>query len=194
MENIEAGDRVKVALGRETDGIVFDVSGGAKIVVAIVDRERGPVMRTVDHKDLTERTEDGPADKPAKAPPAPKPQSRLAQLGLSLGPLQDEARGRYRIGANIQGVLVTSVDPGSPAGDKLRPGDVIVQVQGGAVKTVDDVTKAVDAAAKSGKPVALIAHTIKGKGVSFMEDDNNWHYRAPTAEEVVKARKELGLT
>lgn len=46
----------------------------------------------------------------------------------------------------------------------------------------------------SGKPVALIAHTIKGKGVSFMEDDNNWHYRAPTADEVAQARKELGLT
>lgn len=45
----------------------------------------------------------------------------------------------------------------------------------------------------SGKPVALIADTVKGKGVSFMEDDNNWHYRAPTAEEVVLARKELGL-
>ncbi len=45
----------------------------------------------------------------------------------------------------------------------------------------------------SGKPVAFIAHTVKGKGVSFMEDDNNWHYRAPTAEEVVKAHKELGL-
>jgi transketolase len=45
----------------------------------------------------------------------------------------------------------------------------------------------------SGKPVALIAHTVKGKGVSFMEDDNNWHYRAPTADEVVKAHKELGL-
>jgi transketolase len=46
----------------------------------------------------------------------------------------------------------------------------------------------------SNKPVALIAHTVKGKGVSFMEDDNNWHYRAPTAEEVIKARKELGLS
>ena len=45
----------------------------------------------------------------------------------------------------------------------------------------------------SGKPVAIIAHTVKGKGVSFMEDDNNWHYRAPTAEEVVKAKGELGL-
>jgi transketolase len=46
---------------------------------------------------------------------------------------------------------------------------------------------------RSGKPVAIIAHTVKGKGVSFMEDDNNWHYRAPTAEEVVKSHKELGL-
>lgn len=45
----------------------------------------------------------------------------------------------------------------------------------------------------SGKPVALIAHTTKGKGVSFMEDDNNWHYRAPTAAEVATARRELGL-
>jgi transketolase len=46
----------------------------------------------------------------------------------------------------------------------------------------------------SGKPVALIAHTVKGKGVSFMEDDNNWHYRAPTAAEVAQAYKELGLS
>jgi transketolase len=46
----------------------------------------------------------------------------------------------------------------------------------------------------SGKPVALIAHTIKGKGVSFMEDDNNWHYRIPTSEEVRRAHEELGLS
>jgi len=44
-----------------------------------------------------------------------------------------------------------------------------------------------------GRPVALVAHTVKGKGVSFMEDDNNWHYRAPTAEEVRQAHLELGL-
>ena len=46
----------------------------------------------------------------------------------------------------------------------------------------------------SGKPVAIIAHTVKGKGVSFMEDDNNWHYRIPTADEVVAAKRELGIT
>jgi transketolase len=41
------------------------------------------------------------------------------------------------------------------------------------------------------KPMAIIAHTVKGKGVSFMEDDNNWHYRIPTAGEVRAARQEL---
>jgi len=45
----------------------------------------------------------------------------------------------------------------------------------------------------SGKPVAIIAHTIKGKGVSFMEDNNNWHYRTPKPEEVQAAKRELGL-
>ena len=45
----------------------------------------------------------------------------------------------------------------------------------------------------SGRPVAVVAHTVKGKGVSFMEDDNNWHYRVPTAAEVRAARTELGL-
>lgn len=43
------------------------------------------------------------------------------------------------------------------------------------------------------KPLAIVAHTIKGRGVSFMEDDNNWHYRIPSAEELAAARKELGI-
>ena len=45
----------------------------------------------------------------------------------------------------------------------------------------------------SGRPVAVIAHTVKGKGVSFMEDDNNWHYRIPNRDEVEAAKRELGL-
>ena len=43
------------------------------------------------------------------------------------------------------------------------------------------------------KPTVIIAKTIKGKGVSFMEDDNNWHYRIPNINEVKKAKKELGI-
>ena len=44
-----------------------------------------------------------------------------------------------------------------------------------------------------GKPSAIIAHTVKGKGVSFMEDDNNWHYRTPNPDEVQRSWCELGL-
>jgi transketolase len=59
-----------------------------------------------------------------------------------------------------------------------------------------DVTAILSALAKfpaaSSKPTAIIAHTVKGKGVSFMEDDNNWHYRIPTTDEVAKSRIELG--
>lgn len=44
-----------------------------------------------------------------------------------------------------------------------------------------------------GKPVIIIAKTIKGKGVSFMEGDNIYHYKAPSKDEYQKALKELEL-
>ena len=44
-----------------------------------------------------------------------------------------------------------------------------------------------------GKPIAVVAHTVKGKGVSFMEDDNNWHYKIPNASELAAAYAELGV-
>lgn len=42
-----------------------------------------------------------------------------------------------------------------------------------------------------GKPVMIVAHTIKGKGVSFMENNNHFHGVAPTKEEELRALKEL---
>lgn len=48
-----------------------------------------------------------------------------------------------------------------------------------------------EAASVKGKPTALIAHTVKGKGVSFMENNPKYHGVAPTVDEVEKAFKEL---
>lgn len=42
-----------------------------------------------------------------------------------------------------------------------------------------------------GRPTCIIAHTIKGKGVSFMEGDYNWHAKVPNDEELAKALAEL---
>ena len=45
--------------------------------------------------------------------------------------------------------------------------------------------------AGSGKPSVILAHTVKGKGVSFMENNILWHYRTPQGEEYEAALKEL---
>jgi transketolase len=42
-----------------------------------------------------------------------------------------------------------------------------------------------------GRPTCIIAHTIKGKGVSFMEGDYNWHAKVPNDDELAKALAEL---
>lgn len=44
---------------------------------------------------------------------------------------------------------------------------------------------------KNKKPCCIIAHTTKGKGVSFMENNNLWHYRSPQGDEYIKAINEL---
>ena len=45
-----------------------------------------------------------------------------------------------------------------------------------------------------GKPIAIIMHTIMGKGVDFMENDHNWHGVAPTNEQLEKALGQLEET
>lgn len=44
-----------------------------------------------------------------------------------------------------------------------------------------------------GKPKAIIAHTIKGKGVTMIENQNNWHGRKPNDEEWISIRKQMGM-
>ena len=61
-----------------------------------------------------------------------------------------------------------------------------------------DLTQVVDALqqarALTGRPVVILANTVKGKGVSFMEDQAGWHGRAPNPEELTKGLQELGLS
>ena len=44
-----------------------------------------------------------------------------------------------------------------------------------------------------GKPLAIIANTVKGKGISFMEGRAEWHNRVPNDEEMAIALTDLGL-
>jgi transketolase len=67
---------------------------------------------------------------------------------------------------------------------------------GWAVRTVDGhdfeaLTEALSAPLQAGKPGAVIARTVKGKGVSFMEDNGAWHHRVPNDEEYARALAEI---
>jgi transketolase len=79
-----------------------------------------------------------------------------------------------------------------PLADKWRAfGWSAVEVDGHDVHRLAELLS--DLPDGGGKPLCIVAHTVKGKGVSFMEDDNNWHYRIPTGDDVAAARVELGL-
>src|SRR5882757_10171384 len=79
----------------------------------------------------------------------------------------------------------------NPIADKFRSfGWNVSEIDG---HDHQQIFRAVDAVGmEETRPTMVIAHTVKGKGVSFMEDDNNWHYRIPTHEEVLLAKIELG--
>jgi hypothetical protein len=63
MESPAVGDLVKVSTGGPpADGIVFDIPSAQKVVVAIVDPRRGPVLRTVRPGTLSVRTTEGAHD------------------------------------------------------------------------------------------------------------------------------------
>ena len=56
----------------------------------------------------------------------------------------------------------------------------------------DEIIRAVEECKEQEKPSIIIAHTIKGKGVSFMENQVSWHGKAPNEEQYVLAINELG--
>lgn len=89
MESISEGELVKVVpdSGPELDGIVFDVPSHSKVVVAVVDRTRGPVFRTVHIDTLTARAEEGPDDRALRllVRRTPPPVHGGARGGNSLG-------------------------------------------------------------------------------------------------------------
>nr|WP_068886746.1 transketolase [Pedobacter panaciterrae] len=69
----------------------------------------------------------------------------------------------------------------------------VIEIDGHDLKAVDDAFREA-IAQKHGKPVAIIAQTIKGKGISFLEDKEGWHGKVLDEEQLQKAILELGPT
>jgi len=134
--------------------IVADTPIGKTVSIDMLRRGKKQAVRIT----VQRLAEDNKTAKPAKPAPAPaKTQSRLTRLGLSLGTLDGAARAKFKVAANVQGVLVTAVREGSAAADKnLRVGDVIVEISSQPVKTAQDISRKIDANAKAGKKAVLL--------------------------------------
>lgn len=78
----------------------------------------------------------------------------------------------------------------NPVDDKFKSfGWNVIVING---HSFEEIGNAVDEAKKvTGKPTVIIAKTVKGKGVSFMENNAAWHGTAPNAEQAEQALKDL---
>jgi len=77
-----------------------------------------------------------------------------------------------------------------PLADKWRAfGWAVRELDGHALPSVEKAV--IEVPYEVGRPTCIVAHTIKGKGVSFMENKLLWHYRAPQGEDMTKALAEL---
>lgn len=93
-------------------------------------------------------------------------------------------------GVQLDG-FVREIMPLEPIADKWRSfGWYVIQLHGHNMRQILDALDEADDI--HGKPTVLIAHTTKGKGVSFMENQCAWHGRAPSAEQCEQAICELG--
>lgn len=92
-------------------------------------------------------------------------------------------------GLQIDGKVTDVIDP-TPFDEKFRAfGWNVIVIDG---HNFDEIEAAVEAAkAHKGKPTAIVAHTVKGKGVSFMENQVGWHGKAPNDEQYAAAMAEL---
>lgn len=96
---------------------------------------------------------------------------------------------RLQIDGRVSEVM--NVDP---LDEKYRSfGWEVMRINGHDMK---QVVEALEAAQETSvrKPTVILAETVKGKGVSFMEDVAGWHGKAPNHEELMKALAELGVT
>jgi serine protease Do len=111
---------------------------GREVEIEIIRRDR-PMTLTVTVGELQE--EGTAAASSSRSDPVinPSPSQSNLLLGMTLSALDPALRRRFRVDADAEGVLVTEVDASSDAAGKIRPGDVIEEVEFTRVSTIAEI-------------------------------------------------------
>ncbi len=131
------------------------------------------ILRDGKPQDLTVKL--GRLDAPVKANAAvgagaaEPPKAAVSQaFGLGFVPLDDAFRKRYGVKDSVKGVAVTAVEPGSPGSDKLKAGDVVVEVNQVGVDDPADAAAKIKAVKDAGKKTALLLVSNAGGDVRYV--------------------------
>ena len=116
-------------------------------------------------QELAKADNDNNDDQSGAAPQAPTP-ARPSALGMSFGPLDESARRRYGIPADVRGVVVESIQGSSDAGQKgVKRGDVIVRAGDKVAASPADVPAAVEGAKHDGRTSVLLQIHRNGRNI-----------------------------
>lgn len=95
-------------------------------------------------------------------------------------------------GLQIDGPI-TEVMSSLPIGEKLKAFNLnVLEIDGNDMEAIEEALRA--ARACTDRPTTIVLHTVKGKGVSYMENVCSWHGNPPNAEQMEEALKELRAT
>lgn len=145
--------------------IVADSEVGKEVPVVIWrDGKEMTVETTLAERPAEEQLASADSGKPADVT---KP-TDIAGLGMKVAPITQDLKDKFQLQDNQKGVVITDVDPNTPAADRgLRPGDVIAEVQQTEVTTPADIQKQVDAARKADRKNVLMLIQREG-GVQYV--------------------------
>jgi len=170
---LKAGDVVVTFDGKDVKDmrslpiIVADTPVDKQVDVVVIRKGTPETLKmTVGRLDEAETTE-AAADTPEKKP-EPSKVDTVKLMGLEVAELTPELRTRFKIKDELKGVVVVSVEPGSPAADRgIAPGHLIVEVNQEATGTPADIEARLAALKKDGRRSALLMVTDPQGQVRF---------------------------
>jgi serine protease Do len=161
---VEAGDVILKFDGKEISSmrglprVVAQTPVGKSVDVELLRKGQKKSVTVV----VGRLNEDDAAAADSSSEPSPG-ERRL--IGLKLAPLTDELRQKFGLPERVQGVVITEVEPQSPAAERnLQPGDVIIEVADQAVSSVEDIIGRIDSVRKTGRrQILLRVENAKGE-------------------------------
>ncbi len=152
-------DGREVADDRALPRIVAETQAGRTVDVEIIRRGQRRTLQVV----VARLPGDAIMEDDEELPETSDENSQASsRLGITLEPLNGDSRSRYRVENNVNGVLVVEVDIDGVSGDKLRPGDVIVEVAQSEVRTAEEVEARIDGEIEAGRSAVLLRVNRRG--------------------------------